>query len=71
MEYLVIGGCAMQHHGAHRQTSDVDIWVAHDSQNARRLLDAIEVIIGHRPDISAHQLSQPRKQFDSTTMAST
>jgi len=32
-----------------------------DPQNARRLLDAIEGIIGHRPDISVEQLSQPRK----------
>ncbi len=40
-EYLVIGGYAVGHYGYVRPTGDIDIWVAHDSVNARKLAKAI------------------------------
>lgn len=41
VEYLVIGGYAVAAHGYPRFTQDLDIWVNHDKDNARRLVDAL------------------------------
>jgi hypothetical protein len=59
VEYLLIGGYAIRHHGIDRETSDVDLCVSNDPANATRLLGAIHRIIGHSPSITVEQLSQP------------
>lgn len=37
VEYLVIGGMAVNYHGYHRSTGDLDLWVSINPQNQDRL----------------------------------
>jgi hypothetical protein len=42
VEYLIVGGFAMAHHGAPRATGDLDLWVCPATENARRALSALD-----------------------------
>jgi len=42
IEYIIVGGYALAFHGAPRFTGDLDILVKPDSENARRILEALE-----------------------------
>lgn len=42
VEYLVVGGYAVGYHGYPRPTGDLDIWIAVDIENARRLRAVLE-----------------------------
>jgi hypothetical protein len=48
VRYLVVGGVAVNLHGAERMTMDVDIMLAQDADNLRRFLAAIQPL-GLRP----------------------
>jgi uncharacterized nucleotidyltransferase DUF6036 len=48
VRYLLVGGVAVNLHGAERLTMDVDIMLALDAENLRRFLSAIEPL-GLRP----------------------
>lgn len=39
--YLILGGYAVNFHGCHRNTKDIDIWVAIDPANAQRVSEAL------------------------------
>lgn len=52
VRYLVVGGVAVNLHGAERMTSDVDLMLALDAQNLRRFFAAIEGF-GFKPIIPA------------------
>ena len=41
VEYLVVGGYALAHHGAPRTTGDLDLYVKPDAENARRIVEAL------------------------------
>ncbi len=41
VEYLLIGGYAVAHHGYPRATNDLDVWIAATPENADRVVDAI------------------------------
>jgi hypothetical protein len=41
VEYMVVGGMAVNYYGYHRSTGDLDIWVAVDSANQERLAAAL------------------------------
>ncbi len=41
IEYLVVGGYAVGYHGYPRPTGDLDVWIAMDPQNAKRLVGAL------------------------------
>lgn len=41
VEYLVVGGYAVNYYGYPRATADLDIWIAIDPANARRLADVV------------------------------
>jgi len=41
VEYLIVGGYALAFHGAPRFTGDIDLLVKPDSENAKRILDAL------------------------------
>jgi hypothetical protein len=41
VEYLVVGGMAVNFHGYHRSTGDLDLWVAVSPQNQDRLAAAL------------------------------
>lgn len=42
VRYLVVGAHALAAHGAPRYTADLDVWVAADPANAKRVLAALE-----------------------------
>ncbi len=42
VEYLIVGGYALAFHGAPRFTGDIDLLVKPESQNANRILSALE-----------------------------
>jgi hypothetical protein len=42
VEYLLVGGYAVGYHGYPRATMDIDIWVASNPENARRIVAALE-----------------------------
>jgi Nucleotidyl transferase AbiEii toxin, Type IV TA system len=46
VEYLLVGGYAVNHYGYHRFTEDIDFWIAVSDQNFDRLLEAIRGFFG-------------------------
>jgi predicted nucleotidyltransferase len=42
VKFLVIGGYAVNFHGYHRNTADIDIWIAIDPQNAQNVSTALQ-----------------------------
>jgi len=46
VEYLLVGGYAINHYGYHRFTEDIDFWIAVSDQNFDRLLSAIRDFFG-------------------------
>ena len=42
VDYLVVGGFAVNYHGYPRGTGDLDIWVATTPENKRKVLNALE-----------------------------
>lgn len=42
VKYLVVGGFAVAYHGYPRYTKDIDFWVWAESENASRLLKALQ-----------------------------
>lgn len=42
VEYLLIGGYAVNYHGYSRSTQDMDIWIAVHPENAKRVVAALE-----------------------------
>jgi len=46
VEYLLVGGYAVNHYGYHRFTEDIDFWIAVSNPNFDRLLAAIREFFG-------------------------
>ena len=46
VEYLLVGGYAVNHYGYHRFTEDIDFWIAVSDANFDRLLAAIRGFFG-------------------------
>jgi len=46
VEYLLVGGYAVNHYGYHRFTEDIDFWIAVSDENFDRLLAAIRDFLG-------------------------
>ena len=46
VEYLLMGGFAVNHYGYHRFTEDIDFWIAVSDDNFERLLAAIREFFG-------------------------
>src|SRR5438270_7060572 len=46
VEYLLVGGYAVNHYGYHRFTEDIDFWIAVSDENFDRLLAAIGDFFG-------------------------
>ena len=42
VDYIIVGGYALAFHGAPRFTGDIDLLVKADSENAKRILSALE-----------------------------
>ncbi len=47
VEYLVIGGYAVGYHGYPRATADIDIWIAINPANARKVSEVIHEFFGY------------------------
>jgi hypothetical protein len=52
VEYLLIGGYAVNYHGYPRATADMDIWVAVHPANAGRIVGALKEFGFDLPDLS-------------------
>lgn len=52
VHYLVIGGYAVAYHGYPRATGDIDIWIATNTDNAKKIVQAIKEFGFADPDIS-------------------
>ena len=46
VEYLLVGGYAVNHYGYHRFTGDIDFWIAASDENFDRLLAAVRDFFG-------------------------
>ena len=46
VEYLLVGGYAVNHYGYHRFTEDIDFWIAVSDENFERVLSAIRDFFG-------------------------
>ena len=46
VEYLLVGGYAVNHYGYHRFTEDIDFWIAVSDANFDRLLAAVRDFFG-------------------------
>jgi hypothetical protein len=46
VEYLLVGGFAVNHYGYHRATEDIDFWIAVSDENFGRLLAALRLFFG-------------------------
>jgi len=46
VEYLLVGGYAVNHYGYHRFTGDIDFWIAVSDDNFGRLLAAVHDFFG-------------------------
>lgn len=46
VEYLLVGGYAVNHYGYHRFTEDIDFWIAVSDENLDRVLAAIRDFFG-------------------------
>lgn len=42
VEYLLVGGYAVGYHGYPRATMDIDVWIASTSENAQKVVAALE-----------------------------
>lgn len=50
VRYVIVGGIALNFHGLPRATADIDLFVAPDQENVRRLRSALDVVF-HDPHI--------------------
>jgi hypothetical protein len=53
VEYLLVGGWAVSHHGYPRLTNDLDIWIAISPANAERVVRALSDFGYDVPELSA------------------
>jgi len=59
VEYLLIGGYAVNYHGYPRATADMDIWVAVYPANAGRIVAALREFGFDLPDLSPELFLRP------------
>lgn len=61
VEYLIVGGYALAFHGAPRFTGDIDLLVKAESENARRILNALNQFGFGSVDLSEIDFIAPDK----------
>jgi hypothetical protein len=59
VEYLLIGGYAVNYHGYPRATADMDIWIAIHPANADRVVAALKEFGFDLPDLSPELFLSP------------
>ncbi len=61
VDYVIVGAHALAYHGAPRYTGDMDIFVCPDSENARRILRALDEFGFGSLDLTVEDLVYPDK----------
>jgi predicted nucleotidyltransferase len=61
VQYLLIGGYAVAFHGYPRATSDIDIWIAVDPENAERVVSALREFGFDLPELNKDLFIQENK----------
>jgi predicted nucleotidyltransferase len=61
VEYLVIGGMAVNYYGYHRSTGDLDVWVAISPENQERLATALKKFGFSAQSVARRPLLEERK----------
>lgn len=59
VEYLVVGGYALAFHGAPRVTGDIDLLIRPVSENAERILDALDAFGFGSLGLAAEDFTRP------------
>lgn len=59
VEYLIVGGYALAFHGAPRVTGDIDLFVRPQTDNAERILAALDEFGFGSLDVSVEELTRP------------
>jgi hypothetical protein len=59
VEFLVVGAHALAAHGHVRATEDLDVWVRPDSENAKKVLAALQAFGAPLHDLTEKDLSSP------------
>jgi len=64
VDYLLVGGYAVNHYGYHRFTEDIDFWIAVSEENLDKLLQAIRDFFGEDlPGLDKHFLRDNEALF--------
>jgi hypothetical protein len=63
VEYLVVGAYAVAAHGHPRATGDIDLWVRPSSDNAKRVLRALDAFGAPLSEISEEDFRKPNLVF--------
>lgn len=59
VEYLLVGGYAVAYHGYPRATGDLDVWIARNPDNARRVVSALKHFGFDLPGMTVELFEQP------------
>jgi hypothetical protein len=59
VEYLLVGGYAVAYHGYPRATGDLDVWIARNPENARKVMSALKQFGFDLPGLTAALFEQP------------
>ena len=63
VEFLIIGGFAVNFYGYNRTTGDLDIWIKPDNSNREKLIQVLEVMGFNKEDIRTLHQSDFEKVF--------
>lgn len=61
VDYLLVGGFAVALHGYPRATADMDVWVATNVENARRIVIALRAFGFDVPELSEQTFLAPER----------
>ena len=61
VEFLLIGGLAVSHHGYPRSTSDMDVWVSRNRANAERLVNCLREFGFGTPELTPELFEDPNR----------
>lgn len=51
VDYIIVGGYAVNYYGYHRTTDDLDIWLKPDNANKQKLITALKAMLFDEDDI--------------------
>lgn len=63
VEFLVVGAYAMAFHGYVRATGDIDLWVRHSDENAKRVWRALQIFGAPLSGLNVEDLKTPDTVF--------